>query len=96
MQVRWSDAARQDRLAIFEYVCNEAPMAALALDERFGEAAAALARFPMMGRVGLVPGTRELIPHENYRLVYEVDEPAQIIWVLALVHAARLWPPAQG
>ena len=49
----------------------------------------------MMGRVGLVPGTRELIPHENYRLVYEVDETAQIIWVLALVHVARLWPPAQ-
>ena len=96
VKVRWSDAARQDRLAIFETVCEDAPMAALALDERFGEAAAALARFPMMGRVGLVPGTHELIPHENYRLVYEVDETAQIIWVLALVHAARLWPPAQG
>lgn len=95
MKVRWSDAASQDRLVIFEYVCGEAPMAALELDERFDEAAEALARFPMMGRAGSVPGTRELIPHENYRLVYDVDEDAQTIWILALVHVARLWPPAE-
>ena len=70
-------------------------MAALELDERFDEAAEALARFPMMGRAGIAPGTRELVPHENYRLVYDVDEDAQTIWILALVHVARLWPPAE-
>ena len=64
-------------------------MAALELDERFDEAAEALARFPMMGRAGSAPGTRELIPHENYRLVYDVDEDAQTIWILALVHVAH-------
>ena len=95
MKVRWTASARQDRLAIFEYVCNEAPMAAVELDQRFSDAAAALARFPMMGRAGSVPGTRELIPHENYRLVYDVDVDAQTIWILALVHVARLWPPAE-
>lgn len=95
MKVRWSDAARQDRLAIFEFICNEAPMAAVALDQRFSDAAATLVQFPMMGRAGIVPGTRELIPHENYRLVYDVDMDAQTIWILALVHVARLWPPAE-
>ncbi len=95
MKVRWSASACQDRLAIFEYVCNEAPMAAVELDQRFSDAAAALVRFPMMGRAGSVPGTRELIPHENYRLVYDVDVDAQTIWILALVHVARLWPPAE-
>jgi toxin ParE1/3/4 len=95
VKVRWSDAARQDRLTIFEYVCNEAPMAALELDERFDEAAQALARFPMMGRAGIAPGTRELVPHENYRLVYEVDEAAQTVLVLALIHVAREWPLAK-
>lgn len=95
MKVLWSASARQDRLAIFEYVCNEAPMAAVELDQRFSDAAAALVRFPMMGRAGSVPGTRELIPHENYRLVYDVDAEAQTIWILALVHVARLWPPAE-
>ncbi|WP_281171513.1 type II toxin-antitoxin system RelE/ParE family toxin [Inquilinus limosus] len=50
-----------------------------------------LADFPMLGRAGKIPGIRELIPHENYRLVYEVQ--GDTVWVLALVHAARQWPP---
>jgi plasmid stabilization system protein ParE len=36
------------------------------------------------------PGTRELIPHESYRLVYEVE--GDTVWILALVHTARMWP----
>ena len=43
------------------------------------------------GRAGKIARTRELIPHESYRLVYEVE--GEIIWVLALVHTARMWPP---
>ena len=34
---------------------------------------------------------RELIPHESYRLVYEIER--ETVWVLALVHTARQWPP---
>ncbi|WP_156496742.1 type II toxin-antitoxin system RelE/ParE family toxin, partial [Alcanivorax sp. HI0083] len=54
------------------------------------EAARLLADHPEMGREGVVPGTRELFPHEHYRLVYEVYQEA--VWVLTLVHTARLWP----
>ena len=36
-------------------------------------------------------GTRELVAHESYRLVYEID--GSTVWVLALVHTARRWPP---
>ena len=43
-----------------------------------------------MGRAGKIAGRRELIPHESYRLVYEID--GETIWVLALVYTARLWP----
>jgi plasmid stabilization system protein ParE len=45
----------------------------------------------MLGRQGKIPGTRELIPHESYRLVYEIA--GESVWVLALVHTARQWPP---
>ncbi len=41
-------------------------------------------------RVGQIPGTRELTPDESYRLVYEVR--ADNVWILTLVHTARLWP----
>ena len=30
-------------------------------------------------------------PHASYRLVHEVREDA--VWILALVHTARRWPP---
>lgn len=42
-----------------------------------------------MGRPGQIPGTRELIPHESYRLV---GVQADTVWILALVHTARQWP----
>ena len=61
------------------------------MDELFSEAAASLADHPMLGRPGKISGTRELIPHESYRLVYEID--GETVWVLTVVHSARQWPP---
>lgn len=61
------------------------------MDVRFAEVIRRLANHPHMGRTGKIAGTRELIPHENYRVVYEID--GETIWILALVHVARQWPP---
>lgn len=56
------------------YIAAENPRAAIAMDELFSSAAARLAKFPRLGKPGVIMGTRELIPHESYRLVYEVAE----------------------
>ncbi|GEM_PF-1317151 len=66
------------------------PMAALRMDELFGVAAGDLAEFPERGREGIVLGTRELIPRNSYRTVYQIIEDT--VWVLAIVHTSRLWP----
>jgi plasmid stabilization system protein ParE len=63
------------------------------MDELFAEAADRLAEHPYLGKAGLISGTRELIPHESYRLVYEVQD--NTVWILTLVHTARMWPPRQ-
>lgn len=94
MQVIWTPEALQDRLDIWEYIATENPRAAVHMDELFSAADASLADVPDKGRLGTVAGTRELIPHENYRLVYQTDRGA--IWILALVHVARMWPPIQS
>lgn len=94
MKVRWMAAARQDRTDIVDYIAVEDLHAALKMDELFSDAANRLAAHPKLGREGKIPGTRELIPHPSYRLVYEID--GDTIWVLTLIHAARLWPPVQG
>jgi toxin ParE1/3/4 len=57
----------------------------------FRNLAATLATHPKMGKPGKISGTRELIAHESYRLVYEID--GEKVWVLALVHTSRQWPP---
>lgn len=61
------------------------------MDPFFSDAAASLSDFPKGGRPGTAPGTRELIPHERYRLVYEIE--GETVWVLTLIHTARQWPP---
>lgn len=94
MRVLWTLSAEQDRADIVEFIAQDNPRAAIDLDERFGAVVARLAEHPLMGRPGRIPGTRELIPHASYRLVYEVRNDT--VWILALVHTARLWPPVPG
>lgn len=93
LDLRWTEEAEADRADIYEYIREFDPDAALRMDRRFEMAANRLALFPMLGRAGAVSGTREFIPHPNYRMVYEIlgDE----IWILALIHVARQWPPVE-
>lgn len=93
MRVLWTLAAEQDRADIVDFIAQDYPRAAIRMDELFGAAVARLVEYPLMGRPGQIPGTRELIPHESYRLVYEVQ--ADTVWILAVVHTARLWPPTR-
>ncbi|MGE4220083.1 MAG: type II toxin-antitoxin system RelE/ParE family toxin [Alphaproteobacteria bacterium] len=94
MIVVWTPEAEQDRSDIWDYIAADNPGAAARMDALFSDAAARLATHPMLGRAGRIPGTREVLPHESYRLVYEID--GQTLWVLALVHTARQWPPVRG
>ena len=91
MRVIWTPEADQDRIDVWDYIVADNPHAAVQMDELFSDAVARLREHPKMGRAGKIQGTRELIVHENYRLVYEIN--AGTIWILALVHTARLWPP---
>ena len=72
MTIVWTPQAEHDRLEIFTYIAMDNPFAAIALDERFGEVVGRLNMFPDSGQPGKISGTRELYPHENYRIVYEV------------------------
>lgn len=94
MRVVWTPEAEQDRADIWDYIADDNPLAAVRMDLRFSDTAARLASHPKMGKAGKISGTRELLPHENYRLIYEID--GETVWILALVHTARQWPPVQG
>ncbi|MBK9572352.1 MAG: type II toxin-antitoxin system RelE/ParE family toxin [Rhodoferax sp.] len=93
MRVFWAPQAQQDRSDIWDYIAADNPRAAVRMDELFSEAAARLVEHPKLGRAGRIAGTRELIPHESYRLVYEIER--ETVWILALVHTARQWLPGR-
>ena len=86
----WTRPASIDRKDIREHVAEANPNAALALDELLSEKAARLADDPALGRIGRVPGTRELVAHRNYVLVYDMADDQ--VRVLRVLHAARQWP----
>jgi len=62
------------------------------MDARFRASALLLKTSPYAGRPGLVPGTREFIPHPSYRMVYLIDDDT--LPIVTLVHTSRQWPPA--
>ena len=93
MRVIWTPEALQDRVDVWDYIAAENPQAAARMDERFSQAASTLMANPRIGRPGIIPSTLELIPHEHYRLVYEMD--GDTAWILALVHTSRQWPPVR-
>ena len=72
MELFWTPEATQDREEIYDYIEADNPAAALALDELFAEKADRLVDHPCLGRPGRVTGTRELVAHQNYILVYDV------------------------
>ncbi|MES3021807.1 MAG: type II toxin-antitoxin system RelE/ParE family toxin [Pseudomonadota bacterium] len=92
MKLAWTRVARADRKAIFEYIALHNLDAAENLDAKFSASAGRLLSHPDLGRIGRVEGTRELVPHRNYILVYDIHNDT--IRVLRVLHTARRWPPA--
>lgn len=90
MRLHWTPEAQADRLAIYDYIEAGNPHAALALDELFHEQTARLTEHPGIGRPGRVPGTRELVVHRSYIVVYDMANAA--IRIVRLLHAAQQWP----
>jgi addiction module RelE/StbE family toxin len=91
MKLLWTQQACRDRRTIFDYIRTENPIAAIAMDDRFVMASDQLSRHPYSGRPGRVAGTRELLAHPSYLMIYDVQE--DMVRILAIVHTARQWPP---
>lgn len=90
MRVIWTPEAQHDRADVWDYIAADNPRAAARMDELFSNAAAMLADHPKLGRTGKIPGTRELIPHESYRLVYEIE--GETVWAAVPVfHRDGRW-----
>jgi addiction module RelE/StbE family toxin len=91
MKLVWTKLANHDRKEIREYIALQNPDAALRLDTLISEKAFKLIDHPSLGRIGRIKGTRELVVHPSYILVY--DQTRDHIRILRVLHTARQWPP---
>lgn len=90
MRIVVREAAATDLDEILDWISRDSPRAAAELVRRILARIDRLATpgLSHMGRPGRVEGTRELV-EPPYVIVYGVDEPADEISVLAIVHGAR-------
>jgi toxin ParE1/3/4 len=90
-KLEWSDFAKADRYAIFDYIEAESPRAAITVDHRIEAAIKGLKKFPEIGRPGRVKGTRELvIDRTPYIAAYRIS--GNMVRILRVLHGARQWP----
>jgi toxin ParE1/3/4 len=97
VRLRYTVRARLHLDAIAEYITERNPDAARRVASRIQEMIDLVASFPMMGRVGVLPGTREMpVPGLPYLIVYRVEkgDPDTLV-VVGVYHGAQR-RPGQG
>ena len=87
LQIIWNREAENDLAEIVEYLGNRNPGAAFDLVREIKKRIARLPRTPYLYRVGRVAGTRELVVHQNYIVVYQVTSHS--IKILSVLHARK-------
>ncbi len=91
MRLEWSLSAIEDREAIFDYIEQDNPQAAIDIDEHISVRVEGLRQFPESGRPGRVEGTRELvIDRTPYIAAYRIL--GDTVCILRVLHGALEWP----
>ena len=93
LPIAWRASALDDLETIIDYVAGFNPAAAESLRERIESVVLPLSQHPYLYRPGRVAGTRELVAHPNYIVVYRVL--TDCVEVVNVIHAAREYPPTQ-
>jgi toxin ParE1/3/4 len=89
--VKWLRKALKSLEQAYDYVAEADEDAAINLVLKIQAATQQLAGFPMMGRVGRVDGTRELvIANTPYLVIYRVK--ASAVEILRVLHSSRKYP----
>lgn len=91
MHIRWTQKARENLISLEEFIRKDKPKAAIAAVIKVVKTVEILSDHPHMGRMGRVPGTRELvIAGTPFIAVYQIQNDS--IDVIRVLHAARTWP----
>lgn len=91
LPIFWRASALDDLRQIVTYIARENPPAARRMKVRLESAVLPIAEHPYLYRQSeRVPGTREIVAHPNYIVLYRVA--AARVEVVNVVHARRQFP----
>lgn len=90
LPVIWTAPALDDLDDILSYIAERNPVAAEKLLAQIERAVMPISDHPYLYRPGRVPGTREIVAHPNYIVVYAVR--SHHIDILSVLHARRQYP----
>jgi toxin ParE1/3/4 len=90
LTIVWSSKALNDLDEIVAYIGARNRTAALNLADRIEESVIPAAQFPYQFRAGRLNGTREIVAHPNYIVIYRVQKNHVV--VTAVIHAMRRYP----
>lgn len=91
MTIEWHPLARTDLVEAMAFIAKENPEAAYRVHDEISRQTGMLAAHCDLGRLGRLPGTRELvIIGTPYIAAYRVSN--ELVTILRLLHGARRWP----
>lgn len=90
MKIQWTRLASEDRSRIREYIAQHNLSAAIEMDNRIGESVSGLYDHPEKAPPGRVAGTRELVIHPRFVIVYRIVSDG--IHIIRVLHTAQQWP----
>ena len=82
--------AINDLIKIGLVIAKDSPVSAAKMVDLIESKVTPLAKHPDIGRVGRKRGTRELVAHESYAVIYRVV--ATKVEILRVKHTAQRWP----
>ena len=94
LSLNWQATARADLLEIIAYIADDNPDAAQALKNDIEAKVNALPSHPELYKPGRMKGTREMVVHPNYVVVYQENQTEVI--VLRVLHARQQWSQPRG
>lgn len=94
LSVVWRKQAKLELLEIIRYIAKESPQSARGLKERLESSVLPLSDHPYLYRHGRIPGTREIVAHPNYIVIYRIT--ADRIEVVNVLHARQEYPSSAG
>ncbi len=90
LPVIWREKAANNLKTIIGYIADRNFSAAVDLQNEIEQATSLLPQHPYLYRRGRVNGTREIVVHPNYLVVYRVTVTA--IEILAVLHSRQEYP----